>query len=268
MIRIITGIKNRKGTAAIRIGLLGIVALLLACQDEYNLYDRKNAFVQFGPEQDKIYKSSFDLADTAKSFTFVYLNSSVVQDTVYFDLYALGGPSEVDRKFAIKQVQVPGSANAEPGKQYVAFDDPSVSELYQIKAGEVHLRMPVIMLRDESLTTETYVLGMELEDNENFLIGDPNLIWRKLYFSDQLIKPSYWNIFETYFFGKYSKVKHRFMIDETGQRWDDDFFIQIYKDYSYAIFWRTTLNARLTDYNNAHPNDPLRDENGELISFP
>ncbi|WP_167610836.1 DUF4843 domain-containing protein [Maribellus sediminis] len=250
------------------IAFIGLFSLLTACEDDYLFYDRSNTLIQFGPEPGQIYNSSFNLADTIKTYSFVYEGSSVMRDTVYFDLYALGGPVDADRTFAIKQVMVNNEPNAEAGKHYLGFDDPEVAGLYTIKAGEVHLSLPLVLLRDESLRSGTYVLKIELEDDENFRIGDPDLIWRKLYFSDQLIRPTLWSIFEEYSFGKYSEVKHRFMIDVTGEKWDDEFFSALYSDYSYLLYWRATMVTELSQYNSAHPNDPLRDENGELVTFP
>lgn len=248
--------------------LLTVLGGLYACERDYNLYEG-GEYLQFGPDESYIYNSSFILADTAKSFTFVYENSDKLKDTVYFDLYALGGPKDFDRPFVLTQEIVPGQLNAEAGIHYVGFDDSSVSELYTIKAGVSHYQVPVVLLRHESLQDTTCVLKFKLEPNENFQTGDTKLLWRKLYFSDQLIQPNGWDATMTKsYFGKYSKVKHRFMIDVTGQRWDDDFFAAIRPDIGFVTYWKGKMKLALLNYNAEHPDAPLTDEDGELVVFP
>ena len=111
--------KNKLTQRARLIALAGIVLFMVACEDDYSYYDTNNAIVQFGPEQDFMYRSSYNLADTVKAYTFVYEASTVKQDTVYFDLYVLGGPTATDRSFIIKQVMVNDTLNAEPSYNFV-----------------------------------------------------------------------------------------------------------------------------------------------------
>ncbi|MFV0592017.1 MAG: DUF4843 domain-containing protein [Draconibacterium sp.] len=262
-------LKNKITPKAKLIALSVIVTFMVSCEDDYFYYDTNNAILQFGPELERIYNSNYNLADTAKSFTFVYEDPSVMQDTAFLDLYAIGGPTDTDRPFAIKQVIVDDTLNAEPGVHYIPFNDPSVSGLYVIKTGQVHLRVPIVLLRDESLKNATYVLKIELEGNDYFSLGDPDLLWRKLYSSDQVTRPNLWNsTMEKYYFGKYSKVKHRFLIEQTGEKWDDEFFTALRADSGYMYYWKTKAKTALSDYNNEHPDDPLRDEDGELVVFP
>lgn len=252
------------------LALLSLVTLigLSACEREYNLYDG-GEYLQFGPEESRIYSSNYVLADTTKSFSFVYEVSELTQDTVYFDLYVVGGPKDYDRSFVLTQETVPGEMNAEAGVHYIGFDDPSVAGLYTVKAGVSHYLVPVVLLRDASLQEVTYVLKFKLESNENFQTGDTRLLWRKGYCSDQLIQPNKWTAsMSKYYFGKYSKVKHRFMIDSTGQRWDDDFITALSKDYGLIKYWTAKLKLELLAYNTEHPDAPMVDEDGELIVFP
>ncbi len=249
---------------------LGLVAVLMlsSCEKEYNLYDGAE-YLQFGPEQKRIYNANYNLADTVKTYTFVYENSEVMQDTIYFDLYALGGPKDHDRPFVLSQVLVKGEENAEAGVHYYDFNDPEVAELYSVKAGVSHYALPIVLKRDTSLRSRTVVLKLKLESNEYFETGDVDLLWRKVYFTDELIRPNLWTAsYEKTFFGKYSWVKHRFMIDQTGQHWDDEFFTSIMVDYGLVQYWAAKVKAAVLEYNTAHPDAPLRDEDGELIVVP
>lgn len=255
----------RKSSALLVLAALGG---LYACEREYNLYDG-GEYLQFGPEESRIYNSSYVMADTTKSFTFVYENSDKLMDTVYFDLYAVGGPKDFDRPFILAQELMSNEMNAEAGVHYVAFDDPSVTELYTIKAGVSHYLVPIVLLRDTSLQTNTYALKFKLESNEYFQTGDAKLLWRKVNFSDQLIQPTKWTASITkYYFGKYSKVKHRFMIDSTGQRWDDDFITATNKDFGLQKYWIAKVKLAILNYNAEHPDALLTDEDGELVVLP
>lgn len=240
-----------------------------ACKkDQYYLYNDK-ARIQFGPEESRIYTASYNLADTTKSYTFFYEDTNVKEDTVYFDIYAVGGVSKSDRSFTLQQEQVAGAVNAEPGKHYVAFNDPKATKHYVIKANTVHTKVPVIMLRDPSLKTTTVTLKLNVVPDQNFLSGEVSNLWRKVIFTDRLSQPAAWNASAVqYYYGKYSVVKHEFMINSTGKKWDQDFMQPLPSNYAELQYWIGKLKIALVEYNSAHPGNPLRDENGELVLFP
>lgn len=249
--------------------VLAIAAAFTACkQDQYYLYNDIGR-LQFGPEPSRIYTTSYNLADTLKSYTFYYKDATVTQDTVFFDIYAIGGTKNTDRSFTLAQEQLPNVLNAEPGKHYVAFNDPKVTKFYVIKAGSVHTRVPVILLRDVSLKTSTPKLRFKVVSDANFQLGEPNLVWRKVEFTDRLSQPSQWTAsFSQYYFGKYSIRKHSFLIEVTGQKWDDDFINNLYATGGLISYYQMVVKTALIDYNNAHPGSPLKDENDELVVFP
>src|SRR5690606_38695277 len=117
-----------------------------------------------------------------------------------------------------------------------------------------------------SLKEQQVQLFFTVVANDLFRTGEPNKRWRRLEFSDMLIRPATW---VDLFFGKYSRVKHEFMIEATGERWDTDFMRDVAQgQINYAQFWRAKLREALAEYNNAHPGNPLTDEVGELVLFP
>lgn len=249
--------------------LAGLLMVQYSCkQDQYYLYNDV-ARIQFGPEINRIYTASFDFADTLKRSTFYYDNASVREDTVYFDVYAIGGTKNIDRPFTLVQEQLPNLTNAEPGKHYVAFTDQRVAQNYVIKAGTVHTSIPIVLLRDASLKTTTPVLKFVLQADQSFQLGEPSKLWRKLEFTDRLSQPTAWDAsMTTYYYGKYSVTKHQFMIETTGQKWDNDFMLAIRSDISLVNYYKATIKIALIDYNKAHPGNPLKDESGELITVP
>ena len=239
-----------------------------ACKkDAYQLYEQA-AMLQFGPDTSMLYNPNVAYTDSAQSFTFVYSKASVVQDTAWFNIYAIGGISDKDRSFSLRQVQVDGADNAVPGVHYKSFNDPSVAGLYVIKAGKRHAFVPVVTLRDASLKKGPVVMRLEIAGNENFKAGEQLNAWRKLYITDRVVRPAAWNSYmESVVVGKYSEVKHLFMIEVTGKNWDQEFMLKLQADFSAQDYYKVVLATALIDYNNAHPGQPLRDENNQLIEF-
>ena len=245
-----------------------IIGVASCKKDQYYLYNDV-ARVQFGPDPSRIYTASYNLADTLKPYTFYYEDASVQEDTVFFDIYAIGGISEKDRSFTLEQEQVAGENNAVAGTHYVGLHDPRATKNFIIKAGTVHTSVPIILLRDASLKTHTYVLKFKVAANENFQLGEVSNLWRKITFTDGLSQPAAWDAtFTRYYYGDYSITKHAFMIEATSQKWDQDFLLEIRSDYALLQYWIGTVKIALINYNNAHPGNPLRDENGDLVIFP
>jgi hypothetical protein len=241
-----------------------IVLLIIAScgPKDYMLYN-DSAKLQFGPRESGIYKPKVQLHDTVKSYTFYYEPASVTQDTLFFDIYVVGGPTNEDRAFKLQQVEVPNETNAIAGTHYKSFTDPTVSSAYVIKAGDVHAFVPIVMLRDATLKTlAKVVLEFKIVKNSNFEEGEVDKLWRRAEFTDMLSKPNAWR---SYYFEKYSNVKHKFMIEQTGEKWDDNFLRNI--DYAKFSFWKIKFKTLLINYNKVHPNDPLTDEDGEVVMF-
>lgn len=248
--------------------MIAVVVLAMASckKDQYHLYNDVPR-IQFGPDISLIYKPNSALADTLKPFTFYYDAPDVTQDTVFFDIYAIGGVSKTDRTFTLEQEQVPNTNNALPGKHYVAFNDPRVSKFYVIKAGTVYTKVPVVVLRDVSLKTTTAILKLNVIADGNFQLGERKNLWRRIEMTDRLSRPLAWtDSYSTFYYGAYSEVKHAFMISITGQKWDQVFMSQLAFDLQ--GYYLSVIKTVLIDYNNAHPGDPLRDENGQLVIFP
>lgn len=244
-----------------------ICVFALSCKKSGDFLYTDIARLQFGPEPRFLYSSI--IRDSLKRQTFVYLDNTALVDTIYFDIYTMGNLSDKDRTFALKQEQVNGEYNAAPGVHYRAFTDPDVARLYVIKAGQAHSLVPVILLRDASLKSNSVMLKLSIVPNENFQPGQEQLLWRKVVITDHIVQPAAWTPFLTsMYFGKYSEVKHRFMIDSTGQKWDEDFLTMIAADTQQMQYWLGIVKSALISYNKAHPLKPLEDEFEELVLIP
>lgn len=251
--------------------ILAVIAgwLFYACQDDNYLTYEDGARLQFGPTPDKIYNQASEWEDTLKAFTFLSVAADKMLDTVYFDIYSIGAPSEVERRYELEQVMLDSANNALAGTHYKAFDDPEVKGLYVIPAHRAHAVVPIVLMRDASLETAEYVLKFRIKENENFQIGDRGKRWRKLVLADILIKPNNWNDVIDRTFGIYSKAKHRFMQEQTHMKWDDQDLANIYADNTLLGYWQRRFQKLLHEYNNNPDNEdvPLRDENGNIVQF-
>lgn len=250
-----------------KIILVAVLFILLgACsQSEYMMYD-DYARLQFGPTPDKIYIQQSEWEDTLKTFSFLSLPTDKIQDTVYFDIYSIGVVSNDVRHYELEQIMLEETDNAVPGVHYKSFDDTEVKDLFVIPQNSAHALVPIILLRDTSLETKEYVLKFRIKENADFKLGDSRKCWRKLIMADVLLQPNNWIVG---YFGTYSKVKHRFMMAQTGLEWDEEYINSIKSDVSLCYYWQRKLQELLYDYNNdpANEDTPLLDENGYEVKF-
>ncbi|MDR2281690.1 MAG: DUF4843 domain-containing protein [Sphingobacterium sp.] len=243
-------------------------ASLWSCKQEpYNTFEDIQ-IIQFGPAPEDLYVSGRELRNRVKAHTFVYEPEEKLLDTVYFDVYALGGMKNKDRFFFFVQEAVPDVENAIPGVHYQAFDKEG-GDLCVIKANTVYTKLPVVLLRDPSLKKKTVVLKFKLFPNEEFVVGEKEKLWREVSYTDQLSKPDAWTAnVAKYYLGEYSSEKHRFMIKVTQQRWDEQMITEAVPQTDLMMYYKAVLNAALIKNNNESTTGPLRDENRQLIVFP
>ena len=248
--------------------VLALVATASCKKSGYKMYSDV-ARIQFGPDISLIYRTAYNQADTSKGFTFVYNAPTSTQDTIWFDVYAVGGIVHRDRPFKLAQVpDTTGATNALPGVDYKAFTDPAISGRYTIKSDSMHTLMPVVMLRSANLKAGSVTLLFKVVANDDFQTGETINLWRKVIFTDRLSKPAAWTSTINIYFGTYSMVKHQFMIDATGQKWDQTFLSGVLSDYNALLYYTNVCKTALINYNNAHPGNPLKDETGALVVFP
>ncbi len=248
--------------------LVAVTCVLAACQeDQIPLFEDVNR-IQFGNAMTIGSSNDKSLSDSVANFSFIYSSSSVTVDTVYFNVFTSGGPVSYDRYYQLRQVEMEGVVNAEPGVHYMPLNSEEGQGLQLIKAGNATSECGIIVLRDPSLQTEEVSLYFELVPSDEFVLGNPEYIRRKLNITDQLTKPAWWtDMITNFYLLKYSRVKHRFMIDVTGQKWDDEFWTKLRANFSEFNFWRGVLRKELAEYNNLHPDQPLVDEDGDLVVF-
>ncbi len=239
-----------------RILYISLVLLLLcSCsRNEYKYYSGESR-IQF-----------LDIKDSVRTSTFYYDAPEVILDTVWFTLQTTGYPAKIDRPFKIAQFMASDMNNAEEGLHYKALSE--LEENYYVPANSTQVKIPVILYRENLAPNTAYYLNIEILENEFFKQGENVRLWRRIVFSKDLLKPKNWtDWFSRYILGEYSINKHRWMIEQTGKRWDNDFLDKTYKEPGASYYWQEKLNEYLQAYNAVNP--PLTDDDGiEITGFP
>ncbi len=248
----------------IYLALLAVIALLSACEQDLPVYSDTTG---------RLYFKNTYRSDTLTSYSFAY-HGDVTSDTVWLTLQNLGFIANHDRAFELQQVMT-GKDDAVAGKHYVSFDDAEYKKLLVIKADSTTARIPVVMLRDASLKTNTMTLKFTIKENADFKSGFKSEMYHYIQITDRLSKPNNWGALCNHYFGTYGPVRHQFMIKVTGDKWDEEYisekqFDSYSVDQAYMSFICSKLAAALKVENAeraAQGLSPLAEEDGTLINF-
>jgi hypothetical protein len=203
-------------------------------------------------------------AEDSVSHSFYRLKATVLSDTVFVRVNAMGEVSTQDRPISIAQTNVGEADAAIPGVHYVPFDNPDLKKLLRIEAGKAFTEVPIVVLRDASLGLGKVRLALRVESNEYFRPGIDKKRSFVITTSDLSVKPSIWDNEWSYFFGpSWGSVKMRFMIDATGYI-DWEIFPD---DYNFVIYLQDVVLQRFLEYNIEHPDDPLCEADGTPVVF-
>lgn len=252
--------------------LMMLVAGFASCEKELQLYNEEACALNFY-YSDGLLEGNFK-EDMAKSnYSFVYAGSTVQVDTVWFKVRSMGFVYDYARQFEIEQIQAEGENNAVAGKHFVAFNDPSLAQYYQIGANTSRGEFPVVVLRDASLSEADVVLRMRIKANDNFENGYAKFQERTLTISANLSQPSVWTLsgplYVAYYIGEWGPIKHQWMIDNTGEKWDDEYIKSLWAgDSGYRDYLIGKLQKKLSAENEARAAqglDPLCEADGSEI---
>ena len=226
-------------------------------------------------------RARVQLSDTATiNNTFFYKPATVLRDTVYIQVNTIGNTSNKSREVKLVQVTEPGVLNpAVAGVHYIAMDDPSLKNLMVVKGNAVSTLIPVVLLRDPSLRTNSFRLRLELVANDQFALGEQKSRTRAILFSDRLERFYSWrndtNASAFYSFGKYSTRKHQFMYDYLKVPIDEAWF-QAILAIGATQNYKNVLKEALAVFNNdpvniANGSAPMRETNlpgSAIVTFP
>lgn len=211
-----------------------ILTTLFGCEKDYQLYNANLHAVRFTISPDSM----------VYSFSFYPGKES---DTISLPIQILGFSEERDRIVNVI---------ADPEKTTAVADEDYVLLPTLIPAKQVSDSVRVILKKSEKLENQNICLALRIVDSDDLEAGPTNSY--RIYFTSQLVKPQNWPSQ----FGEYSVVKHRFCIEVLGV---GDYCT--YFDFQLVTYYLRQLTEALYKYNNEHPNDPLKDENGKIITF-
>lgn len=245
-----------------------------SCEKDLQVYNDENCALNFY-YSDGLVSGDFKEEQAKSSYSFVYAGSSVKIDTVWFKVRTMGFVSDTPRAFEIEQVEEEGVKNAVAGKHFVALNDPSLAKFYQIPANTSRGEFPVVVLRDASLADGDVVLKLRIKPNDNFTSGYDVFQTRTLTISANLSQPKSWTydypLYVAYYLGEWGPVKHQWMIDKTGEKWDDDYIKELFGgDSGYLSYLTTKLGIWLNEENErrqAQGLDILREADGTPVEF-
>ncbi len=240
------------------VGAFMLLFSLGACEQDLPTYSDDQARLNFDYSQ---YKSGL----VNYSFTF----NDKQQDTVWIQLNTMGYLSDRDRPFELQQIMT-GRHDAIPGQHYVAFDDAAMKPYLVIPAGKNFARVPVILKRDATLDTATFNLNIALKPDADFQTGYVAQSSMTVTMTSQLSQPTEWRGAMNYYFGTWGPVKHRFMMQVTGKKWDDEYILSVQNDYNMVSYLISQLDKALEEENakrQAAGLPYLQEADGTLVAF-
>jgi Domain of unknown function (DUF4843) len=228
------------------IALLATILLAAACQNDGFYYQDVARVRIVGP-------SSWTLGTDSLQFSFVTYPADTIQKQMDVTLWVMGNTTEYDRTANLEVVT---------GKTTASADLYTVPTSVVIPAGANSATFPVILKRAASLQQTTARLYIAVQKSNDFEVGISSQDHLLLQWNDILSKPSNWSSLQE-FFGSYSDVKYRFMINNAGI----SEFNTTTMTWAELQYYKIKLVNALNKYNQEHPQAPLTDETGKLVSF-
>ena len=241
------------------LSVFALLFVMAGCEQDLPTYDDSQARLNFDYTQ---------YASGRVNYSFVF-NSSKQRDTVWIQLNTMGFLSDEDRPFELQQIES-GDHDAVPGKHYVAFDDENVKKYMFVPAHQNYARVPIIVLRDASLDDATYTLNIAIKPSDIFQKGYFAQSSMTVNITNQLSKPTSWTGGMNHYFGQWGPVKHQFMIDVTGKKWDDAFITSVQGDFDMVNYYINKLDKALDAENQrrkAAGLPYLQEADGTLVAF-
>lgn len=193
------------------------------------------------------------LGTDSLDFSFVKYPGSVTEYNLPVTIYLMGNPENHARTV---NLAVNATKTTAQEGQY-AFPAQVV-----LPADSFSVIFPVCLKRTADLQEKGVHLYIEILESSDFKIGVSEENHLLIKWSDVLTRPANWNELVE-FFGTFSIVKYRFIIETTGVT---EFSAQ---KMSWALLtnYRILCVSALNAYNETHPGNPLKDENGQYVTF-
>lgn len=225
---------------------LGCLLVFASCQNEGFYYKDEVRVRLKAPYEWALGTDSLD-------FTFIKYPESVTEYNLPVTIYLMGNHADNARTVNLAVDTERTTAQEE----HYAFPNQVA-----LPAGSFSITFPVTLKRTGDLQEKGVRLYIEIAESPDFKRGVSEENHLLIKWSDVLTKPTNWDELVE-FFGTFSIVKYRFIIETTG----------ITEFSAQTMSWALLTNYRimcvnaLNAYNDAHPGNPLKDENGQYITF-
>lgn len=194
-------------------------------------------------------------------YSFFFAPDSYTQDTVYLDLRIMGLSSNQARPFTMTQIEPDVYTKAEAGKHFVPFDNEKIKESWWMPANQVQYFMPIILLRDKSLSEQRFELQLMVEENAYFKAGITLQSTFRIIFTSKAEKPTTWDNYWKTPFGTWGERKMWFVMNYLGITDFDDYST----DYAYNTYLKSVAQKQLAAYNANNPT--LVEADGTKVTF-
>lgn len=226
--------------------LLAVIGMFTACEND-KFYFQDDARVRIeGPYE-------WAVGTDSLTFSFAVYPSQVQEQDMEMKLYVMGEAAATDRTAKLAIDRTLTTANDD---QYV------FPETVTIPAGKLEAPF-IVTLKRADLTSGTVSLYFRVVETNDFKVGVIEQNHFCIKWNDTLSKPKNWDTELLEFFGEYSLVKYRFIIDTIGF----GEFSATSMSWSELTNYKIIMKTALDEYNDAHPGEPLKDENGLLVTF-
>ena len=226
--------------------LLAVIGMFTACEND-KFYFQDDARVRIeGPYE-------WAVGTDSLTFSFAAYPSQVQEQGMEMKLYVMGEAAATDRTAKLAIDRTLTTANDD---QYV------FPETVTIPAGKLEAPF-IVTLKRADLTSGTVSLYFRVVETNDFKVGVIEQNHFCIKWNDTLSKPKNWDTELLEFFGEYSLVKYRFIIDTIGF----GEFSATSMSWSELTNYKIIMTTALDEYNDAHPGEPLKDENGLLVTF-
>ena len=201
------------------------------------------------------------------NYSFAYYPSDVQESVVEMRVTAIGFLSDQSRTVSVRQSNN-GPDAAIAGVHY------QLASTFDIPANETSVTIPVTLLRDESLQSDTYTLELTLVANNDFQLGYPDKLSKTIVIADILLAPPQWGAAANYYLGPWGKEKHKLMIEagaDFGEMIDPLWIGRVINgsDSGLITTWRNIFKAKLVAVNAALGEaGPLKEANGTIVVLP
>ena len=148
---------------------------VIACTEEKPGFYRGDNYISFTKAGTRLYAQDTIITLNKSVGNETYTWSAKRIDTTYIRVKVIGNVSREDRPIKFEQYTIEGNAavDAEPGVNYVAFDDPRVKDLMVLPADSVEVNIPIIVLFDPNSAGQYFsrVLNFRLVESEDFRLA-------------------------------------------------------------------------------------------------